>query len=820
MSLLALPMMAVPARRIPYVVTQPDGTKLTLMKVGDEHFDCVVTSEGIVVEKDSTTGWYRAVDERLVKERIETARVRRQEVNMRRWERSAPARRSLQKTEASSASLGKRCPYEGKKKGLVILVDFKDVKMKSSCEDFSDMFNKEGYNKNGHIGSVRDYFKEQSYGKLIIDFDVVGPVTVSKEMRYYGQNSVKQKDVHASQMIVEAVKLADPQVNYADYDWDGDGWVDQVYVIYAGYGEAAQGSDENTIWPHEYDLYSAWYYNNSEPGYQYLDNVGINTYACSSELEGTSGVTVCGIGTACHEFSHCLGFPDFYDVNYTFTPSMLDWDILDGGSYNGPNYNGEVPTGMSAYERWIGGWLEWNVLENGCNVENMPNLGDEPCAYIIYNEGAKQEAYILENRQNKRWFSYPKDAHGMLIYHVDYDESVWHNNEVNTDISHPRMSVVPANNTYGEKYYNSSEKTGGQYNPTLDELRGMLWPGTKKKTSFTNTTTPAAKTFNRNTDGSYKLNAPVESIKESSDGKISFVFKGGYQLDTPTLKLANYNDENQSVKLVWNEIPGATEYVLNVACRDLQTKEQLALSESMSGLTTSTDGSKDVASALDSKMSLKGWTGQRVFEGKYGARLGSGVGAGYLQTPAIVAEGIVKVTLTLTRYGTDNTAVTVKLVDLNTNNELDSQTLEANGEEQTVSLNGAKGNCALRVTPQKRAYLRDLNIYTLDGKVEEKQMTLRGCSAEVPVDGNHTYTFKVKACNTSAVSDWSNELPFEISVDTGVELTPDKRDACGAAGMGYDLLGRRVNSKEASAFPSLNNQKFLIINNHLILKKQ
>ena len=154
-------------------------------------------------------------------------------------------------------------------------------------------------------GSVRDYFRAQSYGQFAPEFDVVGPLTAANDMAYYGRHSGNNNDSHVPELVWEACLQADPLVNFADYDWNGDGEADLVYMVYAGYSEA-QGAAPETIWPQK------WYLTMYQS--LQLDGVTIDGYACSSELRGTSGSELDGIGTACHEFSHCLGLPDTYDM--------------------------------------------------------------------------------------------------------------------------------------------------------------------------------------------------------------------------------------------------------------------------------------------------------------------------------------------------------------------------------------------------------------------------------------------------------------------------------------------------------------------------
>ena len=374
-------------------------------------------------------------------------------------EESNTLRLTRSASKSAKRSLGESQILKGEKKGLVILVNFanKIMSMSNANEVFDAMFNEIGYDRNDAVGSVHDYFYDQSYGQFNLTFDVVGPVTVSNNYGYYGSNgtSLNGGDIKADEMIVEACKLADEQINFADYDWDGDGEVEQVYVIYAGYGEAS-GGPKNTIWPHESHL------EYQESGVLTLDGVTINTYACSCELTGGSGTTLNGIGTACHEFSHCLGLPDLYDTGYSGGFGMSYWDIMSSGSHCGPNGHGEVPTGYSAYERQFAGWLELKELDSPCVINDMPSISEEPIAYAIYNDNHRDEYFLLENRQNVKWFSYTgtyEDCHGLLVTHVDYSETAWKNNKVNSSTKHQRMTIIPADMSYGSTY--TSE--GGTY---------------------------------------------------------------------------------------------------------------------------------------------------------------------------------------------------------------------------------------------------------------------------------------------------------------------------------------------------------------------
>ncbi|MBR5963905.1 MAG: M6 family metalloprotease domain-containing protein [Bacteroidaceae bacterium] len=505
---------AIPAKRTFFKVMLEDGTYTSVCLVGDETFHFLVTADGTPV-LPTENGAYRLSPQS--KDEISSQWAKRLS------SRNEQRLRKVRKLQQQRRVFGHPTSYIGKKKGLVILVNFADLTMKttSTLEAFDNQFNQEGYRKNGHQGSVRDYFIDASYGKFEIDFDVVGPVTVSKSYSYYGRNNRSGDDSYPATMVAEACLKIDSLVNFKDYDWDEDGFVDQVYVIYAGYGEHA-GASSNTIWPHEYEL-STSASEGDGPGAIFLDSVTIDTYAMSCELSGVSGSTIDGIGTACHEFSHCLGLPDFYDTSYSGGFGMNTWDLLDFGSYNGPTNDGQVPAGFTAYERWFAGWMELEELSESKIISEMPSLQDSACAYVMYNDADRNEFFILENRQNRGWFQYVgtnESCHGLLIYHVDFDSLAWEDNSVNSLAKHQRMSIVPANNTYGKFI-----RTLGQYELTNSQLIGQLFPGNMNVTEFKNGSHDEfnGKLFNKNTDESYNLNKSITDISEEN-GLISFNF--------------------------------------------------------------------------------------------------------------------------------------------------------------------------------------------------------------------------------------------------------------------------------------------------------
>ena len=428
----------VPAKRDVWkTLTLEDGTEVLAQLVGDEHGHFWQADDGkaYLINKD---GIAQVVD---ANEIITEAKPRRQLVND---QRAMSMKGQIRVGEVGS--------YTGKKKAIILLVNYSDTEFADGHDNtlFNRIANEKGFSEGNFKGSIADYFRDQSRGQFELDFDVVGPLTVSKEQSYYGGNDSKGSDVHPGEMVCEAVELAKEQVSdWTVYDWDNDGYVDQVYVIYAGKGEADGGGD-NTIWPHAWSLSSAKKNGDGTGAVTVGTNLKVNNYACGSELNSRGNI--CGIGTMCHEFSHCLGYPDFYDIDYSGGQGMGYYDLMNSGSYNGGGYQ---PAGYTSYERWMAGWLEPIELDGkDVAVTNMKSLQNGGESYIIYNKGNRNEFMMLENRQLEGWdASLPHN--GLLILHCDYDAKVWSKNGPNDDPDHQRMTIVSADGNYPYKIKNN-----------------------------------------------------------------------------------------------------------------------------------------------------------------------------------------------------------------------------------------------------------------------------------------------------------------------------------------------------------------------------
>lgn len=529
-SLFASSLFAIPALSVWRSVRQADGTTIRLKLVGDEHFHYAVTDDGIPVLSHDGSYYYAHIrsGHLVASDVLAHARDQRKDHE----ERFAASLNDVEALNAKMRSqsmqkIGTRANVvTGKKKGLVILVQFSnqrfanpsDVLTLGSGETdvktlYSDMLNKDGYTdtKSGAIGSVHNYFHDQSNGLFDLSFDVVGPVTLDHPYSYYGAPSGNEADSNAPQMVIDACNAVKDQVNFADYDWDNDGEVEQVYIIYAGEGQATGGSDD-TIWPHKYSL--------SDSGNQPLKfgNVTVNTYACSNEmvyanLNGKDRAFYMGIGTICHEFSHCLGLPDLYDTGYGGNVGTGSYDLMCSGSYNGgPEalknvYGGTgigtVPAGYTSYEKAFMGWITPTKLgDQPLDIKAMKGLADGGNAYILTNPDNNNEYYLFENRSSNRWDS-ALPGHGLLVLHVDYDARSWAYNTVNAarDQNHPRMTIVPADGDL------SDETLASDTYPT--DLNSQL----------SGNSTPALSFY---TGYSVPTTAGLSNIQTAADGTVSF----------------------------------------------------------------------------------------------------------------------------------------------------------------------------------------------------------------------------------------------------------------------------------------------------------
>ena len=438
---------AVPARPDAFKHKQPDGTVITIRLHGDELYHWTTDESGKTVEMDSR-GFFRRVNVSQEEHRNRAARARRN---------------AMRRAGRWSSYENQRETNFGTRKILCILAEFVSTDevpgsftVENPNQHFYNMLNQHDYSYNGAIGSVKDYYVDNSGGLYNPEFDVYGPVLLSQTSAYYDQNGVDLA-------IMEAYELLKDQIgDMSIYDTDRNGAIDMVLFYYPWHNQA-EGAPEDTIWPHQLG-----------GSFGQMGGYAFNRYFCTSELRGTpeeaeqNGPEAASIGTTCHEFGHSLGLPDFYDVDYEEhgENDKTTWilDLMASGSYND---KGRQPPQLSAVERNMLGWMDYPPViteEGNYTLKGIQNNE----AYRI-DSRIPGEYFILEGRTaGGKWDDFLVNTYymrGLVLYHIDKSQRLvygnysaaylWENtNDINSYGGHPCYYVVPsvANAYYTNDY--------------------------------------------------------------------------------------------------------------------------------------------------------------------------------------------------------------------------------------------------------------------------------------------------------------------------------------------------------------------------------
>jgi len=730
---------AVPAERRVTAVTQNDGTTLLITMRGDAFFHTYVTTDGHAVEQGEDGSYYYTTDAGITtmlahnpdaRDAVEQDFVEKNRAAINPSPSNMPHRATPKRVSRSVACTGSP-------KIPIILVNYTDVKFKSDdpVAVFQEQFNT-------GTKSALQYFTDNSRGKYTPQFDIIGPVTMANEREYYGGNTSSYKDQNIGTMVVEACQGAEG-VTWSDYDNDGNGSVDVVIILYAGVGEAqAYGVVPESIWPCRWNLSSAYYYGRSSSGAITIDGVKINDFAVFNELRGSNESTnqIDGIGTFCHEFSHCLGLPDFYDTGDQDNYGMGSWSLMDYGCYNNNTY---TPVGYTSYERHFMNWLPLTTPEENTQYTLDPLNTDSAAAIKITNPNNTSEYYLLENRHKSGWDQYIGGS-GLLVIHVDYSSSAWNGNTVNNYSTHQRMTIIPADNILSS----ATEKNDPFPYNGLDSL--------------TNYSTPAATVFK----GSY-MSQPITEI--TKDGKqVSFWYMKR-EHEVPVMLPADTAAVTEtSFRADWTSVDDAESYTLEV----LRIDEAVARPKLIEDEDFSTGSTSWTASSGTAWDETEGYL-----------RLGTASKGGFVTSNNIdlsVCKGVVSVVATAKSYGSDSEVpMHIMLID-STGTTIEDQTFELTSEDAdyTAVLQGNESdNNRVRIATTakaKRIMLKEAKVYTGDASaltaapafapVEEGDDSLRVITGITDTTYTVTnlaeggiYDYKVKANFTDgSVGLWSN----------------------------------------------------------------
>ena len=401
--------------------------------------------------------------------------------------------------------------YHGERHQLVVLAAFNDRAFKgdeaATLEQWNKIFNAENLTEAPFYGSVHDYFLAQSYGDFSIVFDLLYVKVSGDAVKYASDATADENSQYLVQDIVDVLNNRN-DIDWSLYDWNGDGFVNQLLIVYAGQGmnDYDPSSYSDLIWPHQW--WMSEHLKDRQEG-AYCDPIPVtydgkeykvDCYCALAELTRSNDYG--SFGTICHEYTHCFGFPDFY---YGSTKYVAGWDLMDSGNYNGDGYQ---PAGYSAHERWLMGWLTPVELDDATAITDMPALADEGRSYLIRNDGHENEYYFVENRQPLGWDA-ALPGNGIMVFHIDYDPGLWTSASVYVNApSEQHYIVFHANDTYS--------------------YSGWAYPYNDND-SLTNLSQPAATLWHENLDGTKLMNKSLHDMTVV-DGLASFRFA----VSTPT----------------------------------------------------------------------------------------------------------------------------------------------------------------------------------------------------------------------------------------------------------------------------------------------
>ena len=445
-----------PASPVPFTYVQPDGTVIRLQLHGDEYFNWTTlypTNQVMALDED---GWWRpsVLDER----RRRAGEQQRREANQRRRKDSEKWREEayLSRRSAQRRTQARTTMTQEEHHIPVFLLEFPDVSfsIQDPRSQFDALMNQPGYSEDGAIGSTRDYFMDNSNGAFSPVFDVYGPVMLPEKCATFYGFSSDRPDL----ALLHGAQLLDDQIDFSQYDEDGDGVVDAVIFIFAGYA-ANEAGPEKYIWPCSSDaqLVSA--------GRDYeFDGKHLGKYGCTAELSGTSGATIAGIATVCHEFAHTLGLPDLYPSGQAdeVNGELYEYSLMcSGNRFN----RGRTPPCLTSIERIILGWMaEEDILELPAGPVSFGSISGN-VAYMSPT-WTEEEFFLFECRDGSGWDSGLPG--GLLVYHVDKSDTRlsdgvtalghWNMFDTNNCVGHPCFYVVPAGHQSWD-FYPDTDRT-------------------------------------------------------------------------------------------------------------------------------------------------------------------------------------------------------------------------------------------------------------------------------------------------------------------------------------------------------------------------
>jgi immune inhibitor A len=300
---------------------------------------------------------------------------------------------------------------------------------------------------------MRTYYSEVSHGDFTISkqSNVEGWVRAPQNYSYYVGDSFgfyNDYPNNVQKLVEDACALADPYVDFSQYDGDADGIVDGIFIVHAGPG-AEETGNTGDIWSHQWQLSNT---GTSCPGaYQTGDGVAVDYYSMEPErLVNPAARITCGV--FCHEFGHVLGLPDLYDTDYS-TYGIGSFCLMSAGSWGqagSSDLPGNSPCHFCAWAKYQLGWVNPVPVDRSTVSKRENELvacaGANRVAYRVLEDpggpdwnwsGGAGEYFLVENRF-RTGFDKSLPGDGLLILHIDDSQ------EENTNEAHPLVGIMQA----------------------------------------------------------------------------------------------------------------------------------------------------------------------------------------------------------------------------------------------------------------------------------------------------------------------------------------------------------------------------------------
>lgn len=303
-------------------------------------------------------------------------------------------------------------PATGNAKALVIPVAFTDYKAPSGMKE---RLNEAFFGTSEQAGweSLYSYYYKTSYGKLTISGTVTDVYETKQKASYYENIYLNDETAMPEYEIIKgALEAFNDKIDYSEYDGDGDGYIDAIYIVYT----APVDYDNGDFWW----AYTSEYYSETEEkydgveadfytflGYDFFDD----QLACGKTVKSNTETII-------HESGHILGITDYYDYDDKKGPH----GGIGGGDMMDANVGDNNP-----FTKILLGWADASLVRDSAEI-TLSSFGSTGECIILakdWNGSAFCEYYVIDYytpdglNALEKGYSGLFSVEGIRIYHVD-----------------------------------------------------------------------------------------------------------------------------------------------------------------------------------------------------------------------------------------------------------------------------------------------------------------------------------------------------------------------------------------------------------------